>query len=560
MENYEPAHHSKRLSLASHLQALANANVLFPAAIFLLVVITFALGGQLRLWILPTAALATVIALRALSVSWRYVGVAVALSALVHVGAYAVARVFFDSSWDGLAYHQEAVLRLAAGWNPIYESLGAIGHEHQLWINHYPKASWILGASTFLSCGQIEAGKLFNFTLIVAAGAQVASVLLRVTRLPVLIATAIAILIAFNPVSMTESTTFCVDGALASLLSIIVVGTTMYVIGPRWSDLGIVLLAVCLAINLKFTALVYVGALMGFAVLITWRQRGLQVASKLAGAVGATTVVAVFLLGYSPYVTNWRDKGHMLYPVLGAPPELLSTAGMRPTNLHNKDRFSRFLIANFSVSESVGRPPKATNLKFPFWIYPSERSAWLWSQALESGGFGPLYGALLLLAGAGAVALLRDPSARPYGSIALAVAGVVGVSVFTHAETWWARYVPQAWLLPMIIATACILSPRRSVKWVIGWALIVFATLNVLFIAAFFTRHEWKYAQETRRSLREIPFGEPIQAHLGMFESLRERLRAGGAEVRLLKAPLIEQPGGTRHPIPSPGGTAFWSK
>ena len=50
----------------------------------------------------------------------------------------------FDNSYDGNAYHKEAVGFFKVGWNPIYESAeefgkeNALGDRHHVWLNSYP--------------------------------------------------------------------------------------------------------------------------------------------------------------------------------------------------------------------------------------------------------------------------------------------------------------------------------------------------------------------------------------------------------------------------------------
>ena len=216
----------------------------------------FVLGLRLSAGVAPLAAAAAFLTLRPFTPSWRCGGCRCSHNRdMVHVGAYLLANAFFDNSWDGLAYHQVGVLRLASGWNPLFE------YANEIWVDHYPKASWIAGAAVFLDGGQIEAGKLFNFTLMLAAGAQVAATLFRLTRLRLPAIILISLLTALNPVAVYQSTTFYVDGALASLLTVMVAALILYAATPTWSALAASLFAACLLSNLKFTGLIYVANL-----------------------------------------------------------------------------------------------------------------------------------------------------------------------------------------------------------------------------------------------------------------------------------------------------------
>src|SRR5262245_22262441 len=44
--------------------------------------------------------------------------------AILILASFLIALVFIDRSWDSLMYHKRAVIALADGWNPVYETLG----------------------------------------------------------------------------------------------------------------------------------------------------------------------------------------------------------------------------------------------------------------------------------------------------------------------------------------------------------------------------------------------------------------------------------------------------
>lgn len=525
-----------RSDWAERLQALAATNVLFIVTIAALSVIGFAFGWRMTAWVLPLAGLIALLSLRAFNLSWRAVGMLALICVTIHAGAYLVAGHFYDNSWDGLAYHQEAALRLAAGWNPLFEQAGAYGHGQETWIQYYPKALWIGEAAVLLAGGHIEPGKLFNLTLMVAAGSQVAAALLRLSNLRVFAIMIIALVAAFNPIATSESTTFCVDGAMSSVLTVAAAALVLYIVIPRWSTLLVALAALCVAINLKFTGLLYAVVFLATTVLWVWYRNGVRNAFKLGAVTITAGAVSVFLLGYSPYVRNFREKGDFFYPLRGRESvrekvDIMTV--IRPVNMADKDRFMRFLITSFSRYEYV-RPPNATRLKFPFLIYPSECAFW---RDAEASGFGPLYGALLVLGAAGLFMLFRNPSSRRIGVITLLLGIILLASIFAHSEGWWGRYAPQAWLLPLSVAVGCLTAPPAArAKW-LGWAILALASANILFVGYYFARNEWGYSGLMRSHLREIAtWHQPVTAYLGRFRSLRERLSEAG-----IKAQFIEQ-------------------
>jgi hypothetical protein len=544
-----------RVHLAAALEQLTAAHVLLPIAIISVALASFVVGRRLDGWVLPIAAAVSVGGLRAFCPSWRAVGLTAAVAASTCVAAGLVASAFPDNSWDGLAYHQEAVLRLAAGWNPLFEAAGGYGTGQELYLDHYPKVSWIAAAAVLLSTGHVEAGKLFNLTLMMAATGMVTSVLLRLTALRPSVAAGLGTITGLNPVFIYQSMTFYVDNILASTLTVLVTGLTLYVATQRWQALAVALLAGGLAINVKLTGLVYVGVLLAFAVPIVLWWHGIKAAWRMTAVAAATGVVGGVLLGYAPYVRNLLTHGDPFFPATPAH-GLVTFELMVPANLSESNRFTRFLVSSFSRSELV-RPPQSTRLKFPLSIERGELRG-LYGADIESGGFGPLYGAMLLLAGLGGMSLWARRSTREAAGIVLIIGGCVLVSMFVHRETWWARFIPQAWLLPMLVMVPSLCSPKRSLQWWVGSGLVGLAMINLLIVGANVGWRQLKYARETQRSLREMSAAQPVIVYLGGFRSLRQRLSEAHVDFQMVETPPES---GLRHTIPSPGNQsdqAFW--
>lgn len=536
-EELKEASGQKRIQRSKFLEAVAAANVFLPVVIVCFSVAGFAFGVRMHGWILPAAALVTFFGLRLFTGSWRMTGFAAGISIGIIVIAFLLASHTYDNSYDGLDYHQNAVLCLSKGWNPFFESSESYGGYHDdLWDDHYPKAAWITGAAFFLDSGQIEAGKLLNFSLMAAAMAQLAAVLLRLTLLRAGTVIFLAALAALNPIAICQSTTFYIDGLMASLLTIGVSALVLYVAQPQWPTLSIGLAAICLAANVKFTGLIYAVVLVGCFFAINFWRNGTRTGWRVAIAAAAAGLFATCVFGYSPYVRNLTQNGNVFYPVLGSH-NLFHKDDYVPVNLAPHNRVMRFLISNFSRSERV-RPPHSTTLKIPFLIStPWEGSPFL-DTDVEAGGFGPLFGGMLLVGVIGLILLAADRSAWKPLSVAIIIGGVILLSIFSHTETWWSRYVPQAWLLPILIAAVCLAAPQRLGRRWIGWALIVLMSVNVLFVGFYFLRGQLRYVGATRKTLREMAAApQPTKVYFGRFPSLGERLREAGVQFQIVSMP-----------------------
>jgi hypothetical protein len=265
------------------------------------------------------------------------------------------------------------------------------------------------------------------------------------------------------------------------------------------------------------------------------------------------------LLGYSPYVKNVREQGDPFYPIHGAP-EIVGLGpdgGHRPVNLNGRNRVVRFLIANFSFSGEV-RAPRSTLVKFPFRISRAELWGGVYSADLEAGGFGPFYGGLLLLACAGCLLLASRAEVRGISIGVAVVALSILITMFVHTETWWARYAPQAWLLPILFVIPSMALLRGSPQWWLGSAMAGLACVNILVVVFNVASGELEYARATRSSLRQMATAnQPVSVDLGGFRPLRQRLQEAGVDFRIVEDPAL--PGRVRHPLPSSGGQrSFW--
>ena len=104
----------------------------------------------------------------------KILGVVVGILIFI-IGIIACLNVYdfaHDSNW----YHKAAVGALKTGWNPIYMNFEEFAETADLgikdlkyaatWTEHYPKASWIFGASIYSLIQNIEVAKVINFLLV----------------------------------------------------------------------------------------------------------------------------------------------------------------------------------------------------------------------------------------------------------------------------------------------------------------------------------------------------------------------------------------------------------
>lgn len=503
---------------------LALALIGFLAGLHVVGLASLAIGVSLTGWLVaPALAIAALFAAagapprQGVRITLRAIALVVAITA----AALALGACFYDVSWDGQAYHQPAVLALAQGWNPLHDGpLSTDTRPDNLWINHYPKAIWIAQAILLRATGSLEATKGLQLVPLVAAALLVVA-LLRARGLGRGASLLAAFALVANPVALAQLYSFYVDGLCASLMLAMLALVWWWTRRPRPVTMLAIAACLSLLINTKFTGLVYSGLLAAGAAIFVWHRRRAQ-ARPFALALAVALAVGTLGLGFDPYVTNLVRKGHPFYPVAGAGAVDFISIQLTPA-VHAQSRPSRLLLGLFSRADNQNRAPQ---LKWPLSIDRAELTALSYADT-RIGGFGPLFGAALLLAIAIALAMRAPRAAWGLGGLLLATA-------FANPALWWARYVPQLWWLPAGVATLAI--ARLSGPWGLRLATGALAALIAIDTAVVGASAAAGQTDATRAvaaeldSLATLP--GPLLVRWNSFEADADRLQARGIAFR----------------------------
>ena len=391
----------------------------------------------------------------------------------VLAGCLLISIFTVDNTFDGWAYHQPGVIALSHGWNPVRVPVfgtwwapysASIGYPPEvpaidiLWTSVYPKALWILGAQPVVWGLPLDSGKYPGLVLMVVVG-LVALRALRLRGIANSAAYALSILIALNPVCVVQATTFYVDGSLGSCLAILVFSLLAYDVTRSAWDLVLALCAAVLACNLKFTGPVYAALiLLPFAVWWLSKHRPLARELLLCGA------AALILLAGSvnPYFTNLRDFGSPVYPL-----NAWDVMEDQMSRDFLEERSLKKLLLSLAYSNLASPPAGNPAMDGSHFTSPLQSRGFeelknFGSTAdLRIGGFGPFFGITIALSLLTASLLIRNPT---WGiGLALAALGTL-LSIVVNPQMWWARLVPQMWLLPILIAAAAAASRSRSAR------------------------------------------------------------------------------------------------
>lgn len=493
----------------------------YLATILALAAAAFTAGGTLGAW---TAWLALPVA--SALIYWRqkpdWKSCLVSLLLFVSLFAVAVKTTdsFYDISYDGQVYHQEAVRQLAAGWNPWQQYLERQMSHSAILLDHYARGPWIYGAAIYSATGLLEAGKAANLLLISAAALYCAAALRKLGGSRIATA-AVALLAALNPVAIYQCLSFYIDGQLGSLLLCLAAAACLYLQGETRQEAGIIA-AIILAANVKFTGIVYAvawGCLMLAALFFSGRKAAIRhflITSFSGGILGAVVI------GWNPYMTNLFYYGHPFYPLYGAGDKNMDIMTLNyPTGFAELGMFSKLLLSNFGES-SNGFDNVAPLLKWPFAFRPAELAPFVYGADVRLGGFGPWFSGVIVLAGFVLAAFMRRWREQ---KAALLFCGGVILTVLINPEAWWARYAPQLWLIPAALAFTALKSNAKSLR-AIGGAVLAAMAVNVLLLSyAYGLGNHYATLAYKAEAAKLAAREAPVKFFFGVFNSNEVRFK-----------------------------------
>ena len=446
-------------------------------------------------------------------------------ASLVTLGIVALgfwfSSAYVDFSWDGAAYHQEAIIRIAEGWPDFPRRLPeSILYYDRL--DNYPKAIWIIAASIYQASGNLDGAKLIHIVLFASALLMLLGALAREPRYSLPAVSLIALVAALNPVTIYQSHSFYVDGQLGSLLTILLALILLMVRAPRRQHLVLLALLLVLIVNTKQTGIAYAGLLtLALLALIYIAQREHFRVVFVTATMGG--LLATLLFGYSPYVSNTINHGNPFYPVFGEE-DIDIEIGQRPPGFDARSGISRLMLSTFSEPTlKISAPARP---RPPFSMVSKESIARFAHADIRLAGWGVLFSGGLLLALAGLTMLRATPRAARL--TALALWATLVISVLINPEAWWARFVPQWYLATVIPGALLLLANNRPVR-IYGALVLCVLLLNSTLVAYAYYPYQRNVNKELREQLQQLALrGFPINVYLGNFPSNRIRLREAG--------------------------------
>lgn len=386
-------------------------------------------------------------------------------------------------------------------------------------IDSFGKATWFFSASAYALFGNVEAGKAYNILGILAVFSIAFPYLREKLDGRVAPALIVAALLAMGPVPITQIFQYYVDGFLASMMFCLVVGLTQMIDRQSryhggWAWVTIFCSMIVLG-NIKFTGLAFGGALcivfFAASAVLDFRRQGKQAWRPVLGRFGvflALAVCAACWAGAPTYVANAIEHGNPVYPLEWRPavsataPEASAAAsttatassaaasvattapaapapvsglnimgGNTPTGFFGKPTWYTNFYSLFSEMSNMNYADTPwlylPDLKPPFTITEGDWAMVTYpTYDTRIGGFGALFGSVLIVALVLFVvsAVLLWKRQRGLVIYATLLAAFIVVLMLGVSESWWARYSPHFYLIPML-ALFLTFKCKGSVAW-----------------------------------------------------------------------------------------------
>jgi hypothetical protein len=429
-----------------------------------------------------------------------------------------VSAAIFDNSWDGQDYQQRAILQIANGFNPIYD-IARPDEYYNRALNYYPKAAWVISASLYQATGNIETGKAVNSLLLVAGFSILCAIFLDLNKFKPWLAALLAALIVGNPVAIVQVFTYYIDGIVATLLTLFLMAIYIYLFKHKKLGFYLMDIIILLGVNIKFTGTAYFVIFALTAMIFQWAMdpNKLRIPS-ISWAVLTGFVFGMLVFGVSPYGINTIQHQNPFYPIYGgndAVNKSFIMLNQYPADFTHMGKLETFARSLFSKSYNAYGTEKS-ELKIPFTITETELKSSI-SPDVRVAGFGPFFGGILLISVIGLVRGCQMKKSYPNWMIYLILGGLV-FSVFINEESWWARYVPQLWLIPCLVVLMAANARGKVIK-ISSVLLCFFMALNLITVAGPNIAYNIKMSQKIDTVLTELSkSGETTLVYLAPFQ------------------------------------------
>lgn len=310
-----------------------------------------------------------------------------------------------DNTWDGAAYHKNAVGFLKEGWNPYFETpqdfldnKSALQNADQSplqWVEVYPKGTWYFAALVYQLTDSIEAGKCYTILFAIIFGLQLFSHCYK-NKISLPASFAIAWIGGANPIVLAQFQTYYLDGVVGCVIMGIILCFLEWLDDPKDCphNSRSVIQVVCYivwACNLKFSVILFVVTACAIYILCLWiHRKAFPIADTCLLAVSG--IGSCVVVGWSPYIVNIIRHQNPFYGFFGLFTEATFDKEFGISGLGN---VGRFFVSLFARTSHGNYHTLRETLKIPFTFKTEELEYYAIPDA-RLGGFGIFFSGLFL--------------------------------------------------------------------------------------------------------------------------------------------------------------------
>tara|TARA_B100001057_G_scaffold500435_1_gene615482 strand:+ start:16087 stop:17931 length:1845 start_codon:yes stop_codon:yes gene_type:complete len=287
--------------------------------------------------------------------------------------------LFPDTSWDGTAYHSDAIICLVEG-KSILASCPEVNNSSTIQAKNFPAAAWGFSSVLVSIFNILEASHAIGFIWLIIFSLLSLKIAIKFKMHFILIPVFLLIILS-NPVLIYQLWTNYND-SLVYLVSMCNIYSYIFIIDKekKIQQLGIILLfsTGIFLINLKFSSAV----LFLFSFIIISIFIFTMTKLKIMSFMKVEKKFAVYLLlfslflgignSYHPYVTNLSQGEHLFHPIMGN--ERSSwIENINGDCLKYENRFMRAIKAPFAGFDQMGGPKCKEIIYSDLW---SDKKSW----------------------------------------------------------------------------------------------------------------------------------------------------------------------------------------
>ena len=422
----------------------------------------------------------------------------------------------YDDSADGNGYHKFAIGLLKNEWNPIYDSQEKIikklnlDAEENLWVEHYPKATWIYGANVYKLTNNIETAKTFNLMAVFTLFFVITYLINKIYQKK-LIAIMLAIGACTFPIIWQQIFCLYLDGFMGIILLLLIIYFYLFIKNNQNKEYFLISASLIIIIsNIKYTGLFYAGIFcLGYYIyylINKIKNKDYKPLIKTTVSFTIVLLISLLIVGSNSYIKNLITKGNPLYPIIGKDKVDIITP-QQPQLFANKSPIEKNFYsifsytANYATTFNQGTP----KLKIPF---TSNMNNELLSIVEDTriGGFGIYFSGIFIISIIVIIVYtISKIKNKEYEKIIfIGIPFVITILLmFFFKESWWARYSPQTYFI-VLMALFILLTSQNKKLYALASVLLLLCSFNSALIFRQMIKTKIPVSGQTRTNLEKL--------------------------------------------------------